>query len=116
MAKKPEQMNLHMENYRGDQSGDHRRKITKTKIKTPEPSAFAEPTRASVNVPQGPRTGVESRAGKREAFMDRKDEALDLAGMVNRAYALRQERDYADKNWPGEGAVDQDVKPKRFKR
>jgi hypothetical protein len=114
MAKKPEHMNLDMENYRGDQSGDFRRKITETKTK--EAKTFAEPTRASVNVPQGPRTGVAARAGKREAFMDRKDEALDLAGMVNRAYALRQERDYADKNWPGEGAVDQDVKPKRFKR
>jgi hypothetical protein len=104
-----------MDAYRGDQSQDFRRKVSENNTAGSK-SVVVKQGIKDVNVAQGPRTGVAGRAGKRADFMARKDEALSLSETIQNAYAQRQQRDYAEKNWPGEGAIEQNVPPRRFKR
>ena len=71
----------------------------------------------NVNVAQGPRTGNSSpRTGKRATFLDSKAEREPIATAIEDAFAAREERDYADKTFPKQGAIEPDVKPRKLKR
>jgi hypothetical protein len=104
-----------MDAYRGDQSQDFRRKISENNTAGSKAVVVRQGIK-DVNAAQGPRTGVAGRAGKRADFLGRKDEAQALAATIQNAYAQRQKRDYAETNWSGEGAIEQNVPPRRFKR
>lgn len=104
-----------MDAYRGDQKRDWNSKVSANNIAGSKAVVVKQGLK-DVNAPQGPRTGVAGRAGKRADFLDRKDEAQGLAATIQNAYAQRQKRDYAETNWPGEGAIEQNVPPRRFKR
>lgn len=71
---------------------------------------------ANVNQKAGPRTGNQNPGAKRGEFMSRKGEASALAATIQRAYATRQEQDYAGSTFPREGSIEQDVKPRKFRR
>lgn len=71
---------------------------------------------SDVNQKSGPRTGNMNPGAKRGEFLGRKSEAQGLSSMIQNAYAARQEQDYAGSTFPKEGSIEQDVKPRRFKR
>ena len=70
----------------------------------------------NVNQKSGPRTGNMNPGAKRGEYAARKAEAAGLSDMIQNAYALRQEQDYAGYTFPKEGSIEQDVKPRKFKR
>lgn len=51
---------------------------------------------ANVNQPQGPRTGVAARAGKRADFKAAKAEREPLAEMITGAFAARDPKDHVN--------------------
>mgnify|MGYP003659923077 CR=1 FL=1 len=67
----------------------------------------------NVNVAQGPRTGVQGRAGKRADLMARRAEGGALADTINRAYAARVSPPKVN---PALEGVAADVKPRSQKR
>jgi hypothetical protein len=73
-------------------------------------------TKTNVNVAQGPRTGNPGTISKRHDFQDAKAEREPIATMIEDAFAAREDRDYADKTFPRQGAIEPDVKPKRLRR
>jgi hypothetical protein len=72
--------------------------------------------KTNVNVAQGPRTGNPGTISKRHEFSAAKAEREPIATAIEDAFAAREERDYADKTFPKQGAIEPDVKPRRFKR
>ena len=73
-------------------------------------------TKTNVNVAQGPRTGNPGTMSKRRDFVAAKESREPIATMIEDAFAAREQRDYADKTFPKQGAIEPDVKPRRFKR
>jgi hypothetical protein len=72
------------------------------------------------NYGKGPSTGnASARPGKREVFKEGKEERSNLADSINRAFALRSPTAFSktkttiDSTLEG---VEQDVKPRKFKR
>ena len=64
----------------------------------------AEPGRGSVNVAQGPRTGVSGAAGKRASFQEAKEAREPLATIINDAYAKRA-HEYAEFEYTNGGSI-----------
>ena len=48
--------------------------------------------------------------------MAAKESREPIATAIEDAFAAREERDYADKTFPKQGAIEPDVKPRKFKR
>lgn len=72
------------------------------------------------NYGKGPSTGnASARPGKREVFKEGKEERSNLADSINRAFTLRSPTNFSktkttiDSTLEG---VEQDVKPRKFKR
>ena len=69
----------------------------------------------NVNQPQGPRTGNEgAHSAKRGNFLAAKEARAPLAEYIEDAYRARELSDYADHDFPKEGAIEEDVAVKRF--
>ena len=60
--------------------------------------------RDNVNVAQGPRTGNETRSGKRGDFKDAKQERAPLAKVIQDAYAKRQ-HEYKEYEYTNGGSI-----------
>ena len=73
-------------------------------------------SKTNVNVAQGPRTGNPGTISKRRDFVAAKESREPIATAIEDAFAAREERDYADKTFPKQGAIEPDVKPRKFKR
>ena len=72
--------------------------------------------RDNVNVPQGPRTGNEgAHLAKRGNFKAAKAERAPLAEHIERAFAAREVRDYAEHDFPNDGSIDENSHIKKFK-
>lgn len=72
------------------------------------------------NYGKGPSTGnASARPGKREVFKEGKEERSNLADSINRAFTMRSPTNFSktkttiDSTLEG---VEQDVKPRKFKR
>ena len=72
--------------------------------------------KTNVNVAQGPRTGNPGTISKRRDFVAAKESREPIATMIEDAFAAREERDYADKTFPNQGAIEPDVEPRKLKR
>jgi hypothetical protein len=71
-------------------------------------------SRTNVNVAQGPRTGNPGTIEKRHAFTAAKEARQPLADEIERAYKQRQLDDYADHDFPGEGAISENNPVRHF--
>jgi len=70
----------------------------------------------NVNVAQGPKTGnADAHTGKRGDFLKSKSEREASAAEIERAFAQRQERDFADYNWDKEGEISPNTRARNFK-
>ena len=72
-------------------------------------------TKTNVNVAQGPRTGNAGTMSKRRDFVAAKESREPIATMIEDAFAARENRDYADRTFPKQGAIEPDVKPRRLR-
>lgn len=92
--------------------------VSNEKDSRTETASFARNpyARDNVNVSQGPRVGNSgAHESKRGAFKADKAERQAIADEIEKAYGLRQMRDYAEHDYPEDGSIDENSGVRRFK-